>query len=1077
MRFNCMSTLLRKSLVVLFLFFSVNVIASFGNDASAQFLGQQSLSQSSYVIDQSGNLWAWGDNFYGQLGLGDRKNRNTPVQVPVPAGASKWVLVAGGQHFAIAVADSDKLYAWGLNDKGQIGIGVDDGIYGVPTRIQNPEGVTTWKWVSAGAADCEALTTDGRLFAWGDNVDGELGVGTTEYLITPQPVQFPTGVTAWEDVAAGPGYTMMIASNGLLYGSGMDSLSTFTPWEGPVLGEPNPFRAFSPLPCLAASYRLETRIDEIYFSGPAYNYLYQSPIGGAPNSMAAVADGGQHLLLLTMAGVVLTAGDNTYGQLGVGSTQNVLDGTIPFPSGVTQFVAIAAGLNHSLAIGNDGWLYTWGDDSVGELGIGPVPNQSSPVRVFKVCDPLAMTASITAPSTLVPGYTIKVNVHDDASSPALTSTNAYLVLNQVLTYQNSAPEQYYGPQIPPNDTGSMSWGITDSTAYESDTPLYYAYVRANGSAPLLVTGQTIVNAEWITAHIYANVEDSITNDPLVDAYVYASGGIIGGVTTPYGTTDTTDQLGNFTDTLRLIYDSFLCEIVKENYNTFSIGPYHEEDSIDYETFYLGPSAVQGTFTQPGTPFIADSIQKVYYPDSLIGYALSRRVIFQTLDSGIHWSAIYIANQDLHDVKFIDAAHGWAVGDSGTIVSTTDSGITWQTTRIGTKTLRALAVIDFDTAWAVGDSGTLLKKSGDTWNTMPKLGTNNLNAIHFLSAEAGIIGTYNGYYLYSSGNWSWYFLNFYAPTPIPDIRTVYYIHPGEFFLAGTNGYILNYNAANFPFPTLTIDYKNTTHTINSLYFLNKGVGYALGDSGSSLVTYDGGASWAPMQEFPYNATSVNFFSLAGHGAAEDGVQNYDGTACVVNAIVRGRITYGNPAEPIMGAQIVRVYEAYADTVPVYNYIDTAYTNEQGNYVFSGIDGVFPYEYHIHFSDSGIAKTKIFTGIKAQRHEITTLNYNDYTAPPPDTILAGVDQASQAALSLDVSASQTLAQISYMLPTAGSTKLILQDVLGRTVRTISNGFVNAGTQETVVPFDGLVAGTYYVTLETTEGSITKKFVVLQ
>ncbi len=117
-------------------FFSVLFLLILMNlEANAQFLGQQSLSQSSYVIDQSGQLWVWGDNFYGQLGLGDRINRNTPTLVPVPSGASKWVLVAGGANFTIAVADSDKLYTWGLNDKGQIGIGVPDGLYGVPTRV------------------------------------------------------------------------------------------------------------------------------------------------------------------------------------------------------------------------------------------------------------------------------------------------------------------------------------------------------------------------------------------------------------------------------------------------------------------------------------------------------------------------------------------------------------------------------------------------------------------------------------------------------------------------------------------------------------------------------------------------------------------------------------------------------------------------------------------------------------------------------------------------------------------------------------------------------------------------------
>src|ERR1019366_746074 len=98
------------------------------------------------VIDQSGSLWAWGWNFFGQLGVGDRTNRSTPVQVPLPPGVSRWVLVAGGEYHAIAVGDSDKLYTWGLNDKGQIGNGTAGGLYVLPVLIKNPITVRSWKW-------------------------------------------------------------------------------------------------------------------------------------------------------------------------------------------------------------------------------------------------------------------------------------------------------------------------------------------------------------------------------------------------------------------------------------------------------------------------------------------------------------------------------------------------------------------------------------------------------------------------------------------------------------------------------------------------------------------------------------------------------------------------------------------------------------------------------------------------------------------------------------------------------------------------------------------------------------------
>src|SRR5579885_1475446 len=103
--------------------------------SEAQFLGPQSLSQSTYVIDKNGHLFVSGWNQYGQLGVGDKTDRNQFVEVPIPPGATRWTLVAGGARHAIAVADSDKLYAWGSNRYGQLGTGTMGEVV-IPTRIQ-----------------------------------------------------------------------------------------------------------------------------------------------------------------------------------------------------------------------------------------------------------------------------------------------------------------------------------------------------------------------------------------------------------------------------------------------------------------------------------------------------------------------------------------------------------------------------------------------------------------------------------------------------------------------------------------------------------------------------------------------------------------------------------------------------------------------------------------------------------------------------------------------------------------------------------------------------------------------------
>jgi len=217
-----MRQLSRRNQGFLFLLI-INCSLFIAQSASAQFLGQQSLSRSSYVIDKNGRLFTFGWNAYGQLGVGDKMNRNTPVEVPVPQGAARWTLVAGGAEHALAVADSDKLYAFGSNRYGQLGTGTLGEVV-VPTRVPNPQGVTAWKWVTAGRDHSLALSSTGQLYAWGNNDNGQLGIGNRYMATTPQPVLLANGVSVWAEVAAGPGYTLAVSRSGLLYGWGVDSM-------------------------------------------------------------------------------------------------------------------------------------------------------------------------------------------------------------------------------------------------------------------------------------------------------------------------------------------------------------------------------------------------------------------------------------------------------------------------------------------------------------------------------------------------------------------------------------------------------------------------------------------------------------------------------------------------------------------------------------------------------------------------------------------------------------------------------------------------------------------------------------
>ena len=160
------------------------------------------------AIKTNGTLWVWGRNFYGQLGFGDTTNRLFPTQVVTD---TDWAQVSGGGLHTIALKTNGTLWAWGYNDYGQLGLGGDTISRTIPTQVGTD---TNWAQVSAGGSHTIALKSNGTLWAWGENLDGQLGLGDTINRTTPTQVGLDTN---WLKVAARDFYSLALKTNGTLW--------------------------------------------------------------------------------------------------------------------------------------------------------------------------------------------------------------------------------------------------------------------------------------------------------------------------------------------------------------------------------------------------------------------------------------------------------------------------------------------------------------------------------------------------------------------------------------------------------------------------------------------------------------------------------------------------------------------------------------------------------------------------------------------------------------------------------------------------------------------------------------------
>ncbi|XP_072300865.1 RCC1 and BTB domain-containing protein 1-like isoform X3 [Eucyclogobius newberryi] len=140
-------------------------------------------SHHSMALTDSGEVYAWGYNNCGQVGSGSTANQPTPRRVSCCLQNKSAVSIVCGQTSSLAVVDNGEVYGWGYNGNGQLGLG-NNGNQLTPCRLIGLQGSCVSQIVS-GYAHSLALTDEGLLYTWGSNTYGQLGTGNKSNQLSP----------------------------------------------------------------------------------------------------------------------------------------------------------------------------------------------------------------------------------------------------------------------------------------------------------------------------------------------------------------------------------------------------------------------------------------------------------------------------------------------------------------------------------------------------------------------------------------------------------------------------------------------------------------------------------------------------------------------------------------------------------------------------------------------------------------------------------------------------------------------------------------------------------------------------
>jgi len=332
-------------------------------------------------------IYAWGFPTSGRLGDNTTVSKSSPVLVA--GGFNDWQAVSGTGSHALGIRSNGIAWAWGAGTSGELG---DNTTVDKSSPVSVVGGFTDWCQVSGGGVHSLGIRTNGTAWGWGANTFGNIGDNTGGG--KSSPVSVVGGFTDWCQVSAGNAHSLGVRTNGTAWGWGCNT-------GGGQLGDNTTATKSSPVSVVggftdwcqvsASVHSLGVRQNGTAWAwgdgacgrlGDCTTVAKSSPVlvVGGFTDWCQVSAARCHSLGVRQNGTAWAWGLGTDGRLG-DNTVAAKSSPVSVVGGFTNWCQVATGCTHSIGVRQNGTVWSWGDNTFGQLGHGTLVARSSPVSV------------------------------------------------------------------------------------------------------------------------------------------------------------------------------------------------------------------------------------------------------------------------------------------------------------------------------------------------------------------------------------------------------------------------------------------------------------------------------------------------------------------------------------------------------------------------------------------------------------------------------------------------------------------------------------------------------------------------